>query len=95
LHTGSHFIVLFLECFESRPEGLGRRYTNPQIYIFLFFLLLSKLQDQFREVVQEKTGLQEQMNRAQHSLQQREQRCQQLAMQVMLSTTVIFIIFRL
>ena len=42
----------------------------------------SKLQAQFREVVDQKNQLQEEMNRAHHSLQQREARCQQLAMQV-------------
>ena len=42
----------------------------------------SKLQEQFRQVLEQKNSLQEEMNRAQHSLQQRESRCQQLAAQV-------------
>ena len=42
----------------------------------------NKLQEQFKDIAQQKTGLQEDMNRASHSLQQREARCQQLAMQV-------------
>ena len=42
----------------------------------------SKLQAQFREVVEQKNQLQEELNRFRHSLQQREARCQQLAVQV-------------